>query len=411
VTSWVAGAAGSAFDIDNLPIGIFSRSDQRPRPGVLIGERVLDLAALLDAGLIDEPALDGARVLNTYLAAGRARWSALRARLQHLLDDDASSAQRGPVESALVPRAGVTMHLPVDVPDYVDFYSSIEHATNVGRIFRPSDPLAANYRYVPIGYHGRSSTIVVDGTPIARPHGQRKDSAADAPTFGPTQRLDYELELGFVAGPANVRNTPIPIAAIRDHVYGCVLLNDWSARDIQAWETVPLGPLLGKSFATSIAPWIVSLDALEPYRVDNRAIDPPPLEHLRTAERWAFDIELEVLLETAQMRARDMPPLLMCRTNFRDMYWNVAQQVAHLTSNGSRIRPGDLFGSGTISGAASTAAGCLLELTRNGSVPFALPSGEQRTYLADGDCVIMRGHGVRGQRRLGLGEVRGTIVG
>lgn len=411
MTSWVASAAGSDFDLDNLPLGIFSPPSQAPRPGVAIGDFVADLSALFDAELIDEATLDGARTLNGFLARGRAHWSALRSRLQYLFGEGSTLGERVLVESSLVPRAEATMHLPFEVGDYVDFYSSIEHASNVGRLFRPANPLAENYRYVPIGYHGRSSSIVLDGTLISRPSGQRKRPGAPAPEFGPTAALDFELELGFVAGPGNAHGAMVSIDAVRDHVYGFVLLNDWSARDIQAWESVPLGPLLGKSFATSISPWVVSLQALEPFRVENRSQDPPPLAHLQTNERWAYDIDLEVLLESHAMRAGGLAPTVLARTNFRGMYWHVAQQLAHLTSNGTRVRPGDLFGSGTISGSEPETVGCLLERTRGGSETFALPGGELRTYLEDGDTVIMRARASAGERRIGFGEVRGTIVG
>jgi fumarylacetoacetase len=410
-TSWIPTAAGSDFDIDNLPLGIFSPRSEAPRPGVAIGAFIADLSALFEAELIDEASLNGARVLNGFLGRGRAHWSALRTRLQYLFGQRATSQERVLVESSLVPSADATMHLPIDVGDYVDFYSSIEHATNVGKLFRPADPLGANYRYVPIGYHGRSSTIVLDRTLIPRPVGQRLSAGAAVPTFGPSERLDFELELGFVAGLGNTHGSPIPIDAIRDYAYGYVLLNDWSARDIQAWESLPLGPLLGKSFATSISAWVVSLDALAPFRVENRELDPEPLPHLRTDERWAYDIELEVLLESHAMRTRRLAPARIAATNFRHMYWNLAQQLAHLTSNGSRVRPGDLFGSGTVSGAEPGSSGCLLEMTQGGLVPFSLPSGESRTFLQDGDTVIMRGRAVAGERRVGFGEVRGTIVG
>ena len=409
--TWVPTAVGSDFDIDNLPIGIFSPVSEAPRPGVAIGDFVADLSSLFEAELIDEQTLIGVRVLNAFLGRGRARWSALRRRLQYLFSERATLQERALVESSLVPRAEITLYLPVDIGDYVDFYSSLEHATNVGKLFRPDNPLAANYRYVPIGYHGRSSTIVLDGTLISRPNGQRKAPGAAAPTFGPSGQLDFELELGFVCGPGNALGSPIPIHAVRDHVYGYVLLNDWSARDIQAWESAPLGPLLGKSFATSISPWIVSLDALEPFRVENRELEPEPLPYLRTPERWAYDIDLEVLLETHAMRARGAAPVPIVQTNFRSMYWHVAQQLAHVTANGSRIRTGDLFGSGTVSGAEPGAAGCLLEITRGGVEPLRLPDGELRTYLEEGDTVIMRGRAAAGERRIGFGEVRGTIVG
>ena len=411
VISWIPTAAGSDFDLDNLPLGIFSPPAEAPRPGIAIGDYVADLSSLFEAELIDEATLDGARVLNGFLARGRAHWSALRTRLQYLFGEASTLQERVLVESSLVPRAEATMHLPFEVGDYVDFYSSIEHASNVGRLFRPANPLGDNYRYVPLGYHGRTSTIVLDGTLISRPSGQRKARDAAAPSFGPTAALDFELELGFVAGPGNAHGAPIPIEAVRNHVYGCVILNDWSARDIQAWESVPLGPLLGKSFATSISPWVVSLEALEPFRVENRIPDPPPLAHLQTDERWAYDIDLEVLLESQAMRAHRPPPMPLARPNFRGMYWHVAQQLAHLTSNGSRVRPGDLFGSGTISGSEPEMLGCLLERTRGGTDAFELPGGERRTYLENGDTVIMRARASAGERRIGFGELRGTIVG
>ncbi len=304
------------------------------------------------------------------------------------------------------------MHLPVAVGDYVDFYSSLEHATNIGRIFRPdAEPLLPNYKHVPIGYHGRSGTVVVSGTPVRRPHGQQKPPGASTPSFGPSRLLDVELEMGWLAGPGNALGEPVPADAVREHVFGYVLLNDWSARDIQAWEYVPLGPFLGKSFATSISPWVVTLDALEPFRVAERERDPEPLPYLRAREPWAYDIELELLLQTPRMRERGEPPLTVSRTNPRAMYWTVAQQLAHATSNGATIRPGDLFGTGTISGPEPGSEGSFIELTWRGTRPLALPGGETRAFLEDGDTVIIRGRAVRGDARVGFGEVVGTIAG
>jgi fumarylacetoacetase len=407
--SWIPQTAGSGFDVDNLPLGIFV-ADGRARPGVAIGAFVCDLDALVRGELLDEPALAGAQTLNAFLAAGRARWTALRARLQTLFTD-ATGEERAAIEEALIPRGDVRMHLPIAVRDYVDFYSSIEHATNVGKLFRPDNPILPNYRYVPIGYHGRASTIVIDGTPIPRPTGQRKAPDAEAPVVGPAQMLDFELELAFLTGgPDTLLGTPVPIDAVREHVYGYVLLDDWSARDIQAWEYQPLGPFLSKSFATSISPWVVSLDALEPFRVANRAIDPAPLPYLQPREGWAYDIALEVALQTAAMRARGAAAVTISRTNFRDMYWNVAQQFAHMTSNGSIVGAGDLFGTGTISGSEPGSYGSLIELTRRGAEPIALPNGETRAFLHDGDTVILRAVAANGERRVSFGEVTGTIV-
>jgi len=400
------------FGLANLPFGIVSDRTGRRRPAVAFEDRIIDLDALVDGNQLDEESLLAAETLNAFLSRGRAAWRTVRARLQHLLGPQADRAERGHVEKASLPRDAVTMHIPVAIGDYVDFYSSIEHATNLGRILRPGgDPLLPNYRHIPIGYHGRSATVVASGTPVRRPHGQTKAPDADAPSFGPSRLLDVELELGWIAGPGNVHGEPIAADAAGDHVFGYVLLNDWSARDIQGWEYQPLGPFLSKSFATSISPWIVTLDALEPFRVAEPARDPQPLPYLRTREPWSYDVELEMALQTARMREHGHPPLTISRTNFRAMYWTLAQQLAHVTSNGAAIRPGDLFGSGTISGSEPGTQGSFVELTWRGRDPLALPGGESRTFLEDGDTVIMRGRAVRGDVRIGFGEVSGTIVG
>jgi fumarylacetoacetase len=400
------------FGPENLPLGIFSAGDGRLRPGVAFGAQVIDLDALVHMRLLDEETLRGEETLNAFLGRGLERWRAVRARLQALLGPDASPRQREHVARAAHAREQVTMHLPVRIGDYVDFYASLEHATNLGRILRPNtEPLAPNWRYLPIGYHGRSGTIVASDTSVRRPCGQRKPADVATPSFGPTEQLDLEMELGWIAGPGNAHGAAIAGDDVRAHVYGFVLLNDWSARDVQAWEYQPLGPFLGKSFATSIAPWVVSLDALEPFRCADPVREPPPLPYLRTRESWSYDVELELLLQTARMQAHAHPPVTVSRTNARGLYWTCAQQLAHVTSNGATIRPGDLFGSGTISGAEPHTQGSLIELTWRGTQPIALPGGETRGFLENGDTVIIRGRARRGALRVGLGEVVGTIVG
>ena len=401
----------AGYGIDNLPFGIISDAhDEEKRPAVAFEDKVIDVDCLVHRGALDAESLLGATTLNAFLAEGLATWRTVRARLQHLLGGTASTDERAAVAKATLPRDAVTMHLPVDIGDYVDFYSSIEHATNVGRIMRPGAELLPNYRHIPIGYHGRSGTVVVSGTPVRRPHGQRKAPDAAAPEFGPSSMLDVELEMAWIAGGASTQGEPVPADAVREHVFGYVLLNDWSARDIQAWEYQPLGPFLGKSFATSISPWIVTLDALEPFRVDERTRDPEPLPYLQAREPWAYDIELEMLLQTPAMRDRGDPPHTITRTNFRGMYWTVAHQLAHVTSNGASIRPGDLFGTGTISGTTPGSEGSLLELTHRGSNPITLPTAEKRTFLEDGDTITIRGHAKKADNHITLGEVTGTIT-
>jgi len=417
--SWVPVPDESDFPIQNLPLGIVSRGSESPRVAVAIGDHVLDLAVVADAGFFDGVLPEARAIfargsLNAFLARGRPTWTAVRNRLSALLSEESRALRDMPalVDRALYRRDDARLHVPVEVGDYVDFYSSIEHATNLGKLFRPDgEPLLPNYRYIPIGYHGRSATIVVSGTPIMRPRGQRRPHPDQPPVFAPTAALDIELEMGFVTGPGNALSSPIPIAQAREHIYGLVLVNDWSARDIQAWEYQPLGPFLGKSFATSISPWVVSLDALDPYRVHGPAQDPPPLPYLSTAEPWNYDIALEVQLQSEEMERRGMAPVTISRPNFRRMYWNMAQQLAHATANGAVVRAGDLFASGTISDAAPN-YGSLIELTWRGAQPIALPDGSRRSFLEDGDTVRLMGHagGASGKPRIGFGEVRGRIV-
>ncbi|GAA4675368.1 fumarylacetoacetase [Streptomyces youssoufiensis] len=397
-------AEGDPFGPHNLPYGVFTTSDepQRRRVGVRYGAYVLDVPALAEATGSAHAAVLSAGTLNPLLAAGRAIWSAVRAELVDALTDP---ARRATVEPLLVPLADVALHLPFDVADYVDFYASEHHASNVGQIFRPNgDALTPNWKHLPIGYHGRAGTVVVSGTPVARPAGQRKAPADAAPTFGPSQRLDIEAELGFVVGTPSTLGEPVPLDAFADHVFGVTLLNDWSARDIQAWEYVPLGPFLGKSFATSVSAWVTPLDALAHARTAPPRRDVPLLPYLddsAATEPGGFDIRLEVAINGH----------VVSRPPFSAMYWTAAQQLAHMTVNGASLRTGDLFASGTISGPRPEERGCLLELTWSGRDPVELPTGK-RTFLEDGDEVTITAWapGPDGMR-VGLGEVTGEITG
>jgi len=425
--SWVesANAPTTDFPIQNLPFGCF-RTGGVTRPGVALGDEIVDLsvaANLLDAddelrGAIDQCLAAGA--LNPLLRLGRRALRRLRGALSALLRADGPSAARARAqrETLLVPMKGRELVVPVRVGDYTDFYASLHHATNVGSMFRPDNPLLPNYKWVPIGYHGRASSIVASGAVVRRPSGQTREDPAQPPSFGPSRRLDYELEVGAVIAEANTLGAPVPIAGAEEHVAGLCLVNDWSARDVQAWEYQPLGPFLSKSFATTISPWIVTLDALAPFRAPvaaRGAGDPSPLPYLdAAADRagGAFDIELEVLLSTRRMRDERRAPHRVSTGNFATMYWTFAQLVAHHTSNGCNLQPGDLLGSGTVSGTAKDSRGCLLERTWRGTEPLMLPTGEERRFLEDGDEVIMRAACERaGWRRIGFGECRGTISG
>jgi fumarylacetoacetase len=415
IDSWVPVAPRSDFTIYNLPYGAFIHQG-RTRLGVAIGDRILDLYALGEAGLADsvcDRALVTATSLNPLLAAGPSVWKKLRLHIAALLrgDDRGDSALRDRNTSDFfVEQRDATMVVPMDIGDYVDFYSSLEHATNLGKLFRPnSEPLLPNWRHMPIAYHGRSSTVVIDGTAIVRPNGQRKPAGSEVPIFGPTQRLDIELEVGFVTGPSNRLGEPIPIGRAREHIFGLVLVNDWSARDIQAWEYQPLGPFLGKSFATTISPWIVTLDALEPFRASGPRQDPEPLHYLRGSDRSAYDIALAVDLSSEKMREAGDAPITISRTNFKELYWSMAQQLAHATANGTQTRPGDLYASGTISGSKPDSVGSLIELTTNATSPIHLPGGEVRGFLQDGDEVTLRGWCEQGEFRIGFGAARGRI--
>jgi fumarylacetoacetase len=379
------------FGLDNLPYGAVARPGEEAQLTVRVGDRALLLAPLEEAAGLPAGTLRGP-VLNPLLALGRPAWSALRAAVRELLERD-------PERGEFVPLAEVEPRLPLAIGDYVDFYSSIEHATNLGRMFRPdAEPLLPNWRHLPVGYHGRASSVVVSGTPVRRPRGQLPPAEpGGAPAFGPSRRLDIELELGFVTGPGNALGTSIAAADAADHVFGFVLVNDWSARDIQRWEYQPLGPFLGKSFATSVSPWVVPFEALEPFRVPEPAQDPAPLEYLRLDGDWALDIALEVELNGT----------VVSRVNARGLYWTFPQQLAHATVNGTNVRPGDLYASGTISGSEPGSYGSLIELTWGGRDPLRLADGSERTFLEDGDTVVLRG--TCGDR-VSFGEVRGTIL-
>ncbi len=395
--TWVPTPEGSGFGVRNLPYGVFSRRGELPRVGVAIGAYVLDLAELAGAGLLADRRWFASGSLNAFMAAGRAVWQPTRDRLITLLTDESHRAQ---VEPHLIPLDEAELHLPFEVADYVDFYSSREHATNVGRIFRPgSEPLMPNWEHMPIGYHGRSGTVVVSGTPIVRPCGQRL--GPDGPVFGPSTKLDVEVEVGFVVGVPSTLGRPVPVAGFREHVFGFTLVNDWSARDIQSWETRPLGPFLGKSFATSVSPWVVPVAALEEARVAPPAQDPPPLPYLRCDEPWALDLSLEL----------EINGHVVSRPPFAGMYWTAPQQLAHATVNGAALRTGDLMASGTVSGPARDQRGSLLELTWDGGEPIELPGGGRRTFLEDGDTVRIRGvaRAADGER-IGFGEVAGTVL-
>lgn len=423
LTSWIPSAniPGNDFPIQNLPFGVFRKKvTGLHHIGVAIGDQVVDITAARNEGLFNGLAEEAAEAcsgdtLNRLLSLGRAHWSELRKRLSVLLSD---TEERGKVERCLVPMTAVEMQLPVAVGDYTDFYASIYHATNVGRLFRPDNPLLPNYKYVPIGYHGRASSIVVSGTPVQRPSGQTKSDDAPAPVFGSTKQLDYELEVGFFIGPGNEMSKPIPISEAEHHIFGLCLVNDWSARDIQKWEYQPLGPFLAKNFATTISPWIVTLDALEPFRCPafaRPADDPAPLPYLDSTANvmtGGVNITLEVFLRSRKMREKKSDAFLVSSGNFKEMYWTLAQMLTHHASNGCNLRPGDLLASGTVSGTTKDSRGCLLERTWRGTEPLQLPSGEKRTFLEDGDEVTIRGYCERSNAvRIGFGECRGVIVG
>ena len=415
LTSWIESAQGSDFPIQNLPLGIFSVGERRRHAGVAIGDYVLDLRAI--EHLLDEDWREDLSqpVLNSWLARGLGSQRALRERLAELLSDE---RYRDDIEAELIGQTEVRMHLPCVIGDYTDFYVGIHHATNVGKQFRPDNPLLPNYKYVPIGYHGRASSVRVSGEPVIRPNGQRKPPDADAPEYGPSRRLDYELELGIWIGEGNELGSPIPIAEAAEHIAGYCVLNDWSARDLQAWEYQPLGPFLAKNFLTSVSAWVVSPDALASFR---KAMpprpqgEPQPLPYLddpRDRETGGLEIQLEATLTTEEMRRRGIAPHVLSHGSAdAAMYWSAAQIVAHHSSNGCNLQPGDLIGTGTLSTESATGLGSLLEISRGGKQPLQLESGETRSFLEDGDEVTLRAWCEReGAPRIGFGECVGRVV-
>ncbi|MBD9676396.1 fumarylacetoacetase [Pseudomonas sp. PDM18] len=423
--SWIESANGHPdFPLQNLPLGVFSPPGDSPRGGVAIGDYIFDLKTACEAGLFHGAAHQAALVasgdsLNAFFAAGPTARRTLRDALIHLLSEGCGEQKRMEALGAalLKPQAACRMHLPAKVGDYTDFYVGIHHAQNVGKLFRPDNPLLPNYKYVPIGYHGRASTIVPSGTEVRRPNGQTLPAGLDVPVFGPCARMDLELELGIWIGQGNDQGKAIPINAASGHIAGFCLLNDWSARDVQAWEYQPLGPFLSKSFATTVSPWVVTSEALEPFRVAQPARpegDPQPLPYLYDEgdqQRGALDIELEVLLHTARMRHEHQGPERIALSNTLNMYWTVAQMVAHHSVNGCRLQAGDLFGSGTLSGETPESFGSLLEMTFGGKQPVILANGEERRFLEDGDEIILRARCRReGYASIGFGECRGRIL-
>ena len=418
--SWVESANDPAlgFPLQSLPYCSFvspSASDADAHLGAGIGSFILDLNDLSRSGLLHALAPDiqaacSAAQLNPLMHCGATAWSTLRQHLFDILKSDANPDHREIVASCLTPMHGATFHKPVAVHNYTDFYASMHHATNVGRLFRPDQPLLPNYSWIPIGYNGRASSLLISDTRIRRPNGQFRSASNDTPTFAPTAQLDYELEVAAYIGTGNALGTPIPIAQTERHIFGLSLLNDWSARDIQAWESQPLGPFLGKSFATSLSPWVISMDALNPFRIPLSTRDHEPLPYLAEASS-GLDLELEVLLSTAGMREASLAPVRLSLGNLRDLHWSFAQLIAHHTSNGCNLLEGDLLATGTVSGPQPDSLGCLLEITQRGALPLHLPNNETRTFLEDGDEVIFRGFCAKqGFPRITFGECRGTIL-
>ncbi len=425
--SWIesANAPATDFPIQNLPFCVFTRSCtyEKVRIGVAVGDFVLDVYACYECCLFDDESFSIAVTADNYcldhsvMKKNKALQSAFRRRLVEILRDDADEETRKNVERNLIPITEAQFYLPAHIGDYTDFYCSIFHATNVGAMFRPDNPLLPNYKFVPIGYHGRASSIVVSGAEITRPKGQNRADENAPPEYVPCRNLDYEMEVGFFVGNGSELGETIPIEEAEDHIFGLCLVNDWSARDIQSWEYQPLGPFLAKSFATTVSPFVVSLEALAPFRTkafEREAGDPRPLDYLSSEENeksGGFDINLEVYIQTEKMRDAQEKPFLLSRSNTRDLYWTIAQMLTHHASNGCNLQTGDLMATGTVSGREKDSRGCLLEMTWRGKEPIRLPNGEERRFLEDGDEVIMRGFCEReGFKRIGFGECRGVVA-
>lgn len=407
--SWLNIPSDSDFSIHNLPFGVFHDGDAKPRAGIAIGDHIVDLEAAATAGLFGKrrffKKIFAQDTLNEFIALGKPQSNRIRSKVRAWLELPTAPENAGQL---LCDRRSATMLMPVRVPNYTDFYSSIEHATNVGKMFRPDNPLLPNWRWIPVGYHGRASSIVVSGTPIRRPSGQilPPGGAADTPIFSASRQLDFELEMAFVIGKASVLGEPIPIEKAEDYIFGLVLFNDWSARDIQRWEYVPLGPFLGKNFGSSISPWIVPLEALKPFRVKSPKQSPAPLDYLRTKGSKNFDIELEVSIASPEPGSETV----ICRSNTKYLYWSMAQQLAHHTVNGCNLQVGDMMASGTISGPSPDSFGSMLELSWGGKNPMKLKDGSPRTFLQDGDTLSMRAWAGGKSGRVGFGEVSARIL-
>ena len=407
--SFLEITADHPFSIQNLPYGIFSVAGRSARVGAAIGDYVLDLKLLEERGLLPQSGVFGESSLNPLMEKGAAAWRQLRESIQELLDERNPRVRddRSLREQVLIPIQQIMLHFPVQVGDYTDFYSSKQHASNVGAMFRGKEnALLPNWLHLPVAYHGRSSSLVLSGASIRRPYGQIKRADESQPQFEPSREMDFELEVGAFIGTGNRLGEPIPVGRAHEHLFGLVLVNDWSVRDVQRWEYAPLGPFLAKNIGTSVSPWVVTMDALEPFRIKGPIQQPQPLPYLRHGEARSYDINLEVGLQAVSMRS----PATICQTNFRNLYWDTNQQIAHHTTNGCNLRTGDLLASGTISGDERESFGSLLELAWGGKNPIELPNGEKRTFLEDGDTVIMTGYAQGDGFRVGFGEVRGTIL-